>query len=448
MTKRTVSDELFILGAGFSKALYSGFPTLKELGIQIINTIEEDSLKKHLETIPSGITENLETLLSYLIVDMPWKSPSKRDLDMALFKAILPIISKTFLTIHKTPSYPNMYDFPEIESLIDHIHQNDIPILSFNYDLCIESLFSSKKSKTFKIEGGIEDKGYSLGYNLQIKFISKKLKSKPDIYSFEETQIQSGRLMGHSPCYSSTLFIPNIYEEPIDYKEIELKLTQSLKPYSNFPESFFQLFATKLRELIKTEITSRTTTNYPEERVSWGNLYKMPLTRIGSRSGKSAWDGHKINTDCHLLKLHGSINWYYSGTNAFPSEQLYYSINLNEVAENTENSDLSPFIIPPILDKNQFYFHSALRHLWFKAGEYLKNAKTIYFIGYSLPETDIASKLLFQENIRNAKVIVVNKTDEKQTLIDRYSQLFPKCSFDFNFVDNNDVLYEFIKQLS
>jgi hypothetical protein len=45
------------------------------------------------------------------------------------------------------------------------------------------------------------------------------------------------------------------------------------------------------------------------------SLYAIPLTSALSRSGVGLWGGD-LPREFDLLKLHGSLNWYYSGLDA------------------------------------------------------------------------------------------------------------------------------------
>ncbi|MFH0702884.1 MAG: hypothetical protein V2B14_05025 [bacterium] len=111
-----------------------------------------------------------------------------------------------------------------------------------------------------------------------------------------------------------------------------------------------------------------------------------------------------------ILKLHGSINWYYSGYSAI--DPVYYVDNLNELDKDSIG-DLVPYIIPPTLDKNSFYNNNILKLLWSKAHQYLRNAKEIYIIGFSFPMTDLPVRFLFQSALRGrekeVEIFVVNK---------------------------------------
>ncbi len=167
------------------------------------------------------------------------------------------------------------------------------------------------------------------------------------------------------------------------------------------------------------------------------NFYRMPILPASFREGR-VFSPSANYTRIHLLKLHGSINWHYSGEIGATSEQIYYSEGYVP--------DLVPFIIPPVLDKNSSYTHTTLKTLWSFGADYLKLANEIYIIGYSLPETDLPVNFYLQENIRpGAKVYVINKptnSDVLNKLKERYAQILPEgisLNFDFCSVDGNPI---------
>lgn len=143
------------------------------------------------------------------------------------------------------------------------------------------------------------------------------------------------------------------------------------------------------------------------------DLYQIPMHYELQRY-PGAVLGSKTKSAPHLVKLHGSINWYFSGNFEYKTEQLYYS--------KSDVPDLCPFIIPPTLDKNTFYKHNSLQHLWYKASSYIKHATDIYFIGYSFPESDLPVRFFFQDNLNAV-------TDEGKSLIPkRKLHLVNKCA--------------------
>ena len=175
------------------------------------------------------------------------------------------------------------------------------------------------------------------------------------------------------------------------------------------------------------------------------NSYRMPLAPIQSRMAGVLSGGKEYMF--HLIKLHGSTNWFYSGVGQFPGEQIYCRLVDSEfpykddISENSDFwgispdeleillSDKVPFIIPPVAEKSRFYANQTIRSLWGKAREYLAQAEEIYCVGYSLPDTDLTVKLLLQTACAGrAKTVYIvnNDVKGKEDLVRRYRDAFPK----------------------
>ncbi len=147
--------------------------------------------------------------------------------------------------------------------------------------------------------------------------------------------------------------------------------------------------------------------------------YNLSLGHKGQSHGK-----------VDLLKLHGSINLYYcpvcgevfmfspfmtehplpqknkDKAHGRPEGQKYWSdantaLVCMDCTAKKGHARLKHFIIAPTLFKS--YSLPSLRRLWFKALETLARADAVYFIGYSLPESDILSYQLFDYGKRLAR---------------------------------------------
>lgn len=177
------------------------------------------------------------------------------------------------------------------------------------------------------------------------------------------------------------------------------------------------------------------------------NSYRVPLAPIQFRRAGVFGGSEEYMFD--LVKLHGSINWFYSGWEQFPGEQIYCRLVDSKspykdyVSEDSDRgvsqkeleelemllSDKVPLIIPPVAEKSRFYANQTVRYLWGKAREYLKEAEEIYVIGYSLPDTDLTTKLLLQAACAGQTktvYIVNNDMTGKNNLLRRYRDAFPQ----------------------
>lgn len=161
------------------------------------------------------------------------------------------------------------------------------------------------------------------------------------------------------------------------------------------------------------------------------NFYS-PLVKdirsIYKRIGES-YAGHPF---FRLIKLHGSTNWYYTRSPKFETQQIYFV----PTRERTPFLDISPpidgflehmerLIIPPVADKSPFYTHALVRTMWSEAAKAIDDADEVYFVGYSLPETDLTVRQLVKSHItEEKKVFIVNTCSarSKSDLVSRYKR--------------------------
>ena len=171
----------------------------------------------------------------------------------------------------------------------------------------------------------------------------------------------------------------------------------------------------------------------------WERLYPYPLSWIGSRTipDIGTWRGTSFTQRLpSIIKLHGSVNWYHAGASS--SDTIYYrNDNSNETEHMTVG--LVPYIIPPVMDKNAFYHHIAIRHLWQAAAHLLNEADDVFIIGFSFPPTDTAVRFLFQTALNpQADVHIVDISDEN-TLKEHHKGLFGHRQVSYRYCGNTPV---------
>ena len=139
----------------------------------------------------------------------------------------------------------------------------------------------------------------------------------------------------------------------------------------------------------------------PGDHLAPENIYPTPME--DPRRG-SAIVGPTSRTSFKLHKLHGSVNWYYSGASTYFGETIY-SVPVakwgdldNRIERQAQEaaSDKVPLIIPPTTEKVGYFQHETIRLIWSKAGEALSSANHLYCVGYSLPETDLSIRFLLK----------------------------------------------------
>jgi hypothetical protein len=131
-------------------------------------------------------------------------------------------------------------------------------------------------------------------------------------------------------------------------------------------------------------------------------------------------DGGSANRSStfRLFKLHGSINWFYSGHRHSASEDVcaavydggllgYFDNKLHWQYQQLRHK--VPLLIPPVLDKALYFENFLLRSTWEEALQALREADRIFCLGYSLPKSDITMRFFLQgERKRNIPFKVVN----------------------------------------
>lgn len=153
-----------------------------------------------------------------------------------------------------------------------------------------------------------------------------------------------------------------------------------------------------------------------------------------------------IRSNMKLLKLHGSANWM---TCLSPkcqekpyveikSEGKYLDILLTGKCEKCDQRTLAPLIVPPSWDKTQF--RDLLKPIWNEACRELQEAKRIFILGYSFPETDLYFKSLLQtaipDNKHSPKIVIVNNTPNDSSDFDRFRRLFNPQYYSNNVIDS------------
>jgi hypothetical protein len=118
------------------------------------------------------------------------------------------------------------------------------------------------------------------------------------------------------------------------------------------------------------------------------NLYPVPLTDV-RRS--FAW-GVEQNDTFKLHKLHGSVNWYYSGASSFHGEVLYFNwvspwgkaMDDNEQESRAAAQDKVPLIVPPTSEKTAYFQHETIRQIWLKASAAYSSLVSLLWIAVDL----------------------------------------------------------------
>ncbi len=155
---------------------------------------------------------------------------------------------------------------------------------------------------------------------------------------------------------------------------------------------------------------------HPDGIFGW-NLYRVPVSWAKAREGWGMLAGDR-RTSFSLLKVHGSLNWWYSGPESPPGDTVY-ATNMQprwgqdpDEDEDIAVIDKVRLVVPPTLQKESFYENSILRSQWQMARERLIDADRIILMGYSLPPTDLSSRLLLSTSGADASIEVVDLAEK------------------------------------
>ncbi len=252
------------------------------------------------------------------------------------------------------------------------------------------------------------------------------------------------------------------------YKDITSKLAKYFKQLRNDSnidanEQYIKQFAkyilynqcpciTLNYDLILEDILYKNTLlGYQESNDNYSVFYKIPIINLENRvpNGYGRIAGNEIdprrNKMPEIIKLHGSINWLYSGLSM---SDPVYSETGNEA--DYLKSGLINFIVPPVLDKQSQYNNVIIKSLWTKAFNAIENARNIYIYGFSFPQTDYSIRFLFQSALRNNhnyKIYVINTDSNIENLQSYYTEIFGENNCDFSCCVRNNQLRELLNIL-
>lgn len=135
---------VFFLGAGFSKAIDNDYPLMKQLTHDVKDRIAKSSVKKHYGEIAKSIKGDIESLLTYLSTDYPWKTDTTRYSNRSLYEEIIKIISQQFSDLARSSVHQNNFENIGFK-LIEYVctHTNECNFITLNYDILLENLLCS-----------------------------------------------------------------------------------------------------------------------------------------------------------------------------------------------------------------------------------------------------------------------------------------------------------------
>ena len=334
----TRGRDVFILGAGFSKAIATQMPTMVELGAEVREKLAE--VTDLSSAIPDSLGDNIELWMTYLSQPQPWLREPTIDLHRSLGGRIRQSIAAV---IEERTAQASASLAPDwLCRLIRSWHRREAVVITLNYDTLVE-----KAARDLRV--------------------SEKI---------------------------SALLPADIYP-----------------PY---------------------------------------------FANIASRSGAGLW-GRESGRAFRLLKLHGSVNWYYSGREDFHGETIFYSDvpefgpARDEAARYASSrrlrdmaADKETLLIPPVAEKTTYFNNETVRGLWKDAAAALQDAAALYLIGYSLPISDLGMRFFLAGNNPDADtpVHVVN-TDTN--ILESYQKFLQRPDMRAEYVGSDNPVVRFAR---
>ena len=418
--------EVFILGSGFSRFVNPEMPLLNDLTESIKKEIQNSEYKIYKEIYedifrgrPSNLF-NFEQILTYLYQDFPWKSAQELHLSKSLYFHITKLLDSVIRNFQMRIDLSDLAKSPIFRKLVNYLHVSDSKIITFNYDTILEDLcLKALRPKRHKIER-----------------------------TFSETKIEKIELIkdwnNKETCKETPFKIIKKSDAEIivyvnNYNVTKDEWSRVVDGFSTEEDSL--PIKIRLSELYDHDIKQQLI----EKKLGYFDLYPFPINPILRRT-HGTFSRNRIKT-MEILKLHGSINWYYSGEQGNGGEQLYLSSFRGDEEIEINLKDLFPLIIPPVLDKVSYYKHNTLKTMWNEAKNSLLVAEKVYVIGYSIPETDLTVKFMLQKYIpKDCSVFIVNyvETDKKNEEIDRMKRFFGDNIVTKYILENKEVIAEFV----
>jgi hypothetical protein len=177
------------------------------------------------------------------------------------------------------------------------------------------------------------------------------------------------------------------------------------------------------------------------------DLYAIPVTDIRTRTRLY---GRRITPTMRYLKLHGSVNWCYSGAASFFGETIYdlyiepgWGAASAELEDDLEQKapEKVHLVVPPTTSKSALFNNEIVRSQWRIARTALEDATVIYCLGYSLPETDQMVRYLLS-TLPGSKLVV--PVDIKKNVATRYARLLKPHRVVSDYVGIKDPIPAFV----
>jgi hypothetical protein len=488
-----MTKKVFVLGAGFSKAIEGAMPLMTELHTEVFRRLKDWEYFPKLEKINSRINgdkKDLEKLLSFLAEKQIWQDYSESNEHNTIYEKLKEEISEVIEKKEREFKILEADDW--ILKLFLNIIGQNVDVITFNYDQLVEKIiyhFPTRDSNlftqivyTFESRRSIYSqissyyKIYNNDYSNEFAFTYSTQPSSTQLnlnLCFKEIDfIRKAIIRNHIP-YKITPIGEGGYAIQ-NYNDDIIRILNCICPsyhsifkeknYENLLKLGFAEIADNIEKIansFKRQLLGLDDTDPGRfiNPIVQECFLKFPINHIGDRMGfkedrkivvtekrhqipQHQTPEKKVNTllnnyyRFNLFKLHGSVNWYTK-----PNFGNYYYVPHYEDkgSYKTELKDLQRLIVPPVANKSNLYEDSLFGAIWKGAYEKLKEADEVYFLGYSLPETDLQAKYLFQTGIKkDAKIFVVNKESAEGTYESTFAG-FTNLNVQYCTADENPI---------
>ena len=315
-------SKVFILGAGFSRAISAHMPVMNDLSGHVRSELDARS-ERPIPGSDTPLAENFEQWLSYLVEAPPWLTAAERALNQWGFITLTDTIYEVLWTLQQRALELPCPDW--LDALVRYWQANSCTVITFNYDLLVE--------------------------------------------------IAHAVSTNHAPA----------------------------------------------------------------------PLYSVPITFMDARDNMVL--GREKTVDgLRLLKMHGSLNWRYSGPGG-PAGDVVYEVgyestgsssvpihraeswSVQAVSRSVDDglpggSDRVPMIVPPTTVKSPYYVNQSLQLVWRQAANALRAAEEIVLMGFGLPVTDLLVASLLATNFTLTQSSIITPVDYSGEIVARVRSVF------------------------
>ena len=127
-------NDVFVLGAGFSKAIHEGMPTIDELSTEVLRRLRK--LGSPVLPVLDNLGNNIELWMTYLSQSQPWLKNYENDRNRSIAGRIRQQIKEIINERTSRAAHSVAPDW--LNNLIKSWHERQATIISLNYDTLVE----------------------------------------------------------------------------------------------------------------------------------------------------------------------------------------------------------------------------------------------------------------------------------------------------------------------